>query len=66
VPSTANQHNAIAAVELALAEAQRLAGRSLRELAPRDADGNARRILADGGIELGWPRRRSPREPDRR
>ena len=26
----------------------------------------ARRILADGGIELGRPRRRSPREPDRR
>jgi uncharacterized membrane protein YkvA (DUF1232 family) len=26
----------------------------------------ARRILADGGIELGRPRRRSPREHDRR
>ncbi len=26
----------------------------------------ARRILADGGIELGRPGRRSPREPDRR
>ena len=25
-----------------------------------------RRILADGGIELGRPGRRSPREPDRR
>lgn len=26
----------------------------------------ARRILAEGGIELGWPGRRAPREPDRR
>jgi uncharacterized membrane protein YkvA (DUF1232 family) len=26
----------------------------------------ARRILADGGVELGRPRPRSPREPDRR
>jgi hypothetical protein len=24
-----------------------------------------RRILADGGVELGRPRRRSPQEPDR-
>ena len=27
---------------------------------------NARRILAEGGIELGRPGQRSPREPDRR
>jgi putative transposase len=37
---TANQHDAIAAVELALAEAERLAGRPLRELAEPDTDGN--------------------------
>jgi putative transposase len=52
VSSTANQHDAIAAVELALAEAQRLAGRSLRELAPRDADGNVEplaTIVTDNG-----------------
>ena len=38
VSPTANQHDAIAAVELALAEAERLAGRPLVELAARDAE----------------------------
>jgi putative transposase len=41
VAPTANQHDAIAAVELALAEAERLAGRPLIDLAERDAEGNA-------------------------
>jgi len=36
---TANQHDAISAIELALAEAGRLAGRPLLELAPRGPDG---------------------------
>jgi putative transposase len=54
VSPTANQHDAIAAVELALAEAQRLAGRSLRELAPRDADGNVE-PLATIVSDNGWP-----------
>ena len=40
VSPTANQHDAIAAIELALTEAARLAGRPLHELAARDADGN--------------------------
>ena len=40
VSPTANQHDAIAAIELALTEAARLAGRGLHELAARDADGN--------------------------
>jgi hypothetical protein len=40
VSPTGNQHDAVAAVELALAEAQRLAGRPLHELASRDADGS--------------------------
>ena len=40
VSPTANQHDAITAVELALAEAARLAGRPLIELATRDPDGN--------------------------
>jgi transposase InsO family protein len=37
---TANQHDAIAAVELALAEAARLAGHPLADLAERDEQGN--------------------------
>ena len=37
---TANQHDAIAAVELALTEAARLAGRLLLDLAERDERGN--------------------------
>ena len=41
VAPTANQYDAIAAVELALAEAERLAGRPLIDLAERDAEGNA-------------------------
>jgi transposase InsO family protein len=52
VSPTANQHDAIAAVELALAEAQRLAGRPLQELASRDADGNVEplvTIVTDNG-----------------
>ena len=40
VAPTANQHDAIAAVELALTEAERLAGRPLIDLAERDAEGN--------------------------
>jgi hypothetical protein len=40
ISPTANQHDAIAAIELALTEAARLAGRGLHELAARDADGN--------------------------
>jgi putative transposase len=40
VSPTANQHDAITAVELALAEAQRLTGRSVIDLAGRDADGD--------------------------
>jgi DNA-binding NarL/FixJ family response regulator len=40
VSPTANQHDAIAAVELALAKEEPLAGRPLQELASRDADGN--------------------------
>src|SRR3954447_9756490 len=49
VSPTANQHDAIAAVELALTEAERLAGRPLRELAQCDADGRP----AGGGLDLG-------------
>ena len=37
---TANQHDAIAAIELALAEAARLAGRPLLDLAERDEQGH--------------------------
>jgi transposase InsO family protein len=37
---TANMHDAIAAVELAIAEAERLAGRPLIDLAARDEEGN--------------------------
>jgi hypothetical protein len=40
VSPTANQHYAIAAVELAFTEAERLAGQPLRDLAPRNDDGN--------------------------
>jgi putative transposase len=36
VSPTANQHDAIAAIEVAIAEAERLAGAPLRELAPAD------------------------------
>jgi len=39
VSPTANQHDAITAIELALDEAARLAGRPLVELAERNADG---------------------------
>jgi len=37
---TANMHDAIAAVELAITEAERLAGRPLIDLAARDVEGN--------------------------
>jgi putative transposase len=40
VAPTANQHDAITAIELALAEAARLAGAPLIDLAARDTDGN--------------------------
>ncbi|MET9880900.1 integrase core domain-containing protein [Actinacidiphila glaucinigra] len=49
---TANQHDAIAAVELALAEAARLAGGPLADLAPRDAAGAVQplvTIVTDNG-----------------
>ncbi|MEU5384478.1 integrase core domain-containing protein [Kitasatospora cineracea] len=52
VAPTANQHDAIAAVELALAEAERLAGHPLVALAPRDADGTVQplaTIVTDNG-----------------
>jgi len=53
VAPTANQHDAIAAVELALAEAARLAGAPLIDLAARDTDGNLVPLLTivtdDGG-----------------
>ncbi|MFF3257543.1 transposase [Actinacidiphila glaucinigra] len=52
ISPTANQHDAIAAVELALAEAERLAGRPLADLAPRDADGAVQplvTIVTDNG-----------------
>jgi transposase InsO family protein len=49
---TANQHDAIAAVELALAEAADLAGAPLADLAGRDDDGNVQplvTIVTDNG-----------------
>ncbi len=42
---TANQHDAISTVELALAEAECLTGQPLRDLAPRDADGNIEPLI---------------------
>lgn len=45
VSPTANQHDAIAAVELALTEAADLAGGPLVDRAPRDADGNVQPLL---------------------
>ncbi|WP_203662999.1 integrase core domain-containing protein [Actinocatenispora rupis] len=52
VAPTANQHDAIAAIELALAEAERLAGARLVDLASRDADGQIQplvTIVTDNG-----------------
>ena len=52
VAPTANQHDAIAATELALAEAERLTGSRLVDPAPRDADGTVRplvTIVTDNG-----------------
>jgi putative transposase len=49
---TANQHDAVTAVELALTEAERLAGRPQYELASRDADDKLESlvtIVADNG-----------------
>ncbi|MDQ0906569.1 transposase InsO family protein [Streptomyces canus] len=49
---TANQHDAIAAVELAIRDAELLAGKPLAELAPRDADGTVKllvTIVTDNG-----------------
>ncbi len=43
VAPTANSHDAIAAVELALTEAARLTGRPLADLAERDEQGNVSR-----------------------
>ncbi|MFF7535174.1 hypothetical protein ACFZB2_39835 [Streptomyces bobili] len=51
VSPTANQHDAIA-VELAIKEAELLAGKPLAELAPRDADGTVKllvTIVTDNG-----------------
>lgn len=45
IAPTGNQHDAITAVELALAEAARLAGRPLADLAPRDPDGCVQPLL---------------------
>ena len=45
ISPTANQHDAIAAVELALAEAAELTGRPLRDLAEVDADGNVQPVV---------------------
>jgi hypothetical protein len=45
ISPTANQHDAIAAVQLALAEAERIAGARLLDLAPRDEDGNAAPLI---------------------
>lgn len=42
---TANMHDAIAAVEAALAEAERLAGAPLIDLAPRDEDGHVQPLV---------------------
>jgi transposase InsO family protein len=52
VSPTANQHDAIAAIELAIKEAEVLAGRPLLDLAPRDADGAVQplvTIVTDNG-----------------
>lgn len=52
VSPTANQHDAIAAIELAIREAEALAGRPLLDLAPRDADGTVQplvTIVTDNG-----------------
>lgn len=52
VSPTANKHDAITAVELALAEAAQLLGRPLIDLAPRDAEGNVQplvTIVTDNG-----------------
>jgi hypothetical protein len=52
VSPTANQHDAIAAVELALTEAARLAGRPLTDLDQRDEQGNVQplvTIVTDNG-----------------
>ena len=47
---TADQHDAIAAVELARAEAEWLAGRPLRDLNARDVDGSVLPlIVTDNG-----------------
>ncbi|WP_214405680.1 integrase core domain-containing protein [Pseudonocardia lacus] len=45
VSPTANQHDAIAAIELALAQAARLAGAPLIELAQRDPDGAVQPVV---------------------
>ncbi|MEE1826633.1 hypothetical protein PUR61_31250, partial [Streptomyces sp. BE20] len=52
VAPTANQHDAIAAIELALAEAERLAGAQLVDLARRATDGTVQplvTIVTDNG-----------------
>ena len=52
VSPTANQHDAVAAVELALAEAEQLAGAALIDLAARDDNGNVEplvTIVTDNG-----------------
>lgn len=43
--STANQHDAIGAIELAIKDAELLAGKPLAELAPRDADGTVKLLV---------------------
>ena len=45
ISPTANQHDAITAIELALAEAERLAGARLVDLAARDTDGRIQPLI---------------------
>jgi hypothetical protein len=55
VSPTANQHDAIAAVELALIEAEQLAVTRLVDLAPRDADGNVEPLITSvTDIQTRW------------
>lgn len=52
VSPTGNQYDAVAAIELAIKEAELLAGKPLAELAPRDADGTVKplvTIVTDNG-----------------
>ncbi|WP_024287172.1 hypothetical protein [Cellulomonas sp. KRMCY2] len=66
ISPTANMHDAIAAVELALAEAAELFGRPLRDLATVDDQGNVVpvvTIVTDNGGARSGSRRSSPPTP---